>query len=110
MPKVYIVQKSEHDFSRAKEYGELVYLYDDEHKANVFAPDKLIHEIKEKLKDSTPDDYLILSGSMLPAALTFFEWTDRHGICHNLLYSFRDGGYEVRTVRGTQFDDAEESE
>ena len=110
MPKVYVVQKSEHDFSRAKEFGEVVFLYDEDHKANVFAPDKLIHEIKAKLADSTPDDYLILSGSMLPAALTFFEWLDKHAICHNLLYSFRDGGYEVRTIRGSQFDDEPQGE
>lgn len=104
MPNVYIVAKGEHDYTQAKKYGTLVFMFDEDHKANVFAPDALIRQIKDKLANSTPEDYLILSGSMLPAALTFFEMLDRHAVVHNLLFSFRDGEYEVRTVRAAQFD------
>ena len=107
MPKVYVVEKGAHDYTRAEDYGQIVYMFDKEHTANVFAPDKLVREIKEKLLDSTPDDFLVLSGSMLPAALVFFEWLDRHGSCGILLYSFKNANYELRTIRGAQFDDTD---
>ena len=103
MAKIYVVAKGAHEYSSAETYGEVVFLYDDDRKANVFATDALIKEIEEKLKDATADDYLIMSGSMLPSAVAFSVLLEKTGVVNNLLFSFRNSNYELRTVRATQF-------
>lgn len=108
-PKVYVTSKGSHDYSLASEYGEITYLYDDERKANVFASDGLIKEIEEKLAGSTPDDFLIFSGSMTPAALAFYVLMNKHGVVQNLLFSFKHNNYELRTIRRGQFAAAQEA-
>lgn len=102
-PKVYVVSKGSHDYKTAEEYGEVVFLYDETRKPNVFASDALVKEVEEKLADSTEEDYLILAGSMLPSAVAFHVLIEKHRHVHNLLYSFKNNNYELRTVRGSQF-------
>ena len=100
-PKVYIVSRGSHDYSVAAEHGDIVYLFED--KANVFASDKLVKTIEERLAGSTPDDYLILSGSMLPSSVAWHVMMRKHGLVNNLIFSFKNENYERRTIRGTQF-------
>lgn len=99
-PKVYVVANTGHDYSSAEQRGELVYLYDG--KVNVFASDKLIKDLCEKLSASTPDDFLILSGNQLAASAAFMLMMHFHGIVNVLIYSFKHGIYEIRTIRKTQ--------
>ncbi len=100
-PKVYVVSKGSHDFSKAEEHGDVVFLFQD--KANVFATDQLVKDIEEKLQDSTELDYLILAGSMLPSAVAFHVLMEKHGAVHNLIYSFKNENYEIRTIADRQF-------
>lgn len=103
MPRVYITSKGSHSYDKAAQYGEIIYLYDDSKKANVFAADALVKEIEEKLVGATPEDFMILSGSMVPAAIAFFVLMQKHGSVNNLLYSFKNNNYELRTIRRSQF-------
>lgn len=100
-PKVFVVANTGHDYSSAEQRGELVYLYDG--KVNVFASDKLIRELQEKLKNSTPDDFLILSGNQLAASIAFHLMIQMHGLVNILIYSFKNGIYEIRTIRKSQY-------
>ncbi len=100
-PRVYVVANTGHDYSSAEQRGELVYLYDG--KVNVFASDKLVKELNEKLADSTPDDYLILSGNQLAASVAFHLMMHLHGIVNVLIFSFKHGIYEIRTIRRSQY-------
>ncbi len=87
--RVYVTAKGSHDYSKAEEHGELIFLYDEDRKANVFASDALVKEIEERLSGSTPDDFLLLSGSMTPAAIAFSVMMQKHGLVNNLLFSFK---------------------
>lgn len=100
-PKVYVVAKGSHDFSQAVEHGEITFLFSD--KANVFAADQLVKDIEDKLAGSKPDDFLILAGSMLPAAIAFYVLMQKHGIVNNLIFSFKNNNYEIRSIRSAQF-------
>lgn len=102
-PRVYITAKGSHDYSKATEHGDLVFLYDENNKANVFASDKLVKDIEKILADSTKEDFLLLSGGMTPAAVAFHVLMQKHGLVNNLLYSFANNNYELRTIRRGQF-------
>lgn len=97
---VYIVSDSGHDYSTAQQLGRLKFLYDG--KINVFASDKLIKDLHEQLKDSTPDDYLLPSGNSLATCSAFAILLARHGIVNILIYSFRNRVYEVRSITQQQ--------
>lgn len=107
-PKVYVISKGSHSYEAATAFGDLVFLYDDNKKANVFASDALVKEIEDKLARSTAEDFLILSGSMVPAAIAFYVLMQKHGEVQNLLYSFKNNNYELRTIRRGQFAPAQE--
>lgn len=107
-PRVYVTEKGSHDYSKAAEHGELKFLYDKSSRANVFASDALVKEIEEKLVDSNSDDFLLLSGSMTPAVISFYVLMNKHGLVQNLLYSFKNNDYELRTIRRGQFSPAQE--
>lgn len=96
--KVFIVSDGSHDYSLAKKHGDLELLLRD--KINVFASDKLYRDIEDVLKGASPDDFLILSGNMLAAAMAFQVMMKFHGKVNVLIYSFRNEQYEIRTVRG----------
>lgn len=72
MSRVYVVQKQfkqdtggnlvpKFDLSTAEKYGELVFLLGPT--AGPFNSKSVISELKEKLEDYTPDDYLLLLGN-----------------------------------------------
>jgi len=96
MSKVYIVNKSGHDFSQAEVYGELIILT--QGTVNVFATDRLRDELRNKLKDSQEGDYLLLSGSGVLCALATLIMIELHGKVKWLLYNFKSHEYVVREV------------
>lgn len=100
---VFVVADSGHEYSKAADRGNIVFLYED--KVNVFASDKLVKEIEEKLANSEPGDFLILSGNQLAAAIAFDVMLNKHGQVNVLIYSFKFQLYELRTIQATQFKD-----
>ena len=57
MPKVFIVNKSAHDFSAAEEFGEVVFL--SEGPMNRYSSNNMHREFSAMMKDSEPDDYIV---------------------------------------------------
>lgn len=98
--KVYVVSDTGHDFSGCLKYGDPVFIY--EGKTNVFAVDQMCREIHAVLKDSDQADYLITSGNSLAACAAFGIMMEMHGAVNALIYSFRNVGYELRTIRRHQ--------
>jgi len=94
MTKVYVTNKSAHDFSQAKKYGELHYL--SRGSINRYSTNRMYRMFVEALAESKEGDYLLptgLSTMNLIAAVIF-------GLKHkrlNLLL-FKDGGYVERTL------------
>ena len=96
MPKVYVVSNSGHDYSAAKQHGEVVFLFAG--KVNVFAIGKLVQTVEEKLAEAKVEDYLVLSGNSVAGCLAFYSQLERLGRVQLLIFSFRDQRYEARTV------------
>ena len=98
MPKVYIPNKSSHNFDSAKQYGELVYVT--EGNVNRYATNKIYRQVAEVMQDSQPDDYIIVTGlPELQIILTSY-FVCRHGKLNLLLFQSREGKvhYVVREL------------
>ena len=59
-PKVFIVNRGCHNFSAATNYGELVFMTHGV--INRYSASEIYRVFEECLADSTPDDYLLVSG------------------------------------------------
>jgi hypothetical protein len=82
MRKVYIINKSSHDFSGAVKYGELIYL--SEGPINRFATNKMYRLFADGMKKSNKEDYLLLSGLTVMAVIASVIFVAKHK-CLNLL-------------------------
>lgn len=94
---VWVVQNTGHDFSVASDRGEVVFLYDDD-KINVFSIDRMTTDIRERLINSSSDDYFIPAGSSVAVCVAFACLMAKHGAVNVLIWSFREEMYEVRTI------------
>lgn len=94
MSKVYITNKSAHDFSSAASYGRFIFL--SEGSINRYATNLMYRRFMEVLQDSKPDDYLLPTGlsTMNLIAATIFALKHRR---LNLLL-FKDGAYVERKL------------
>lgn len=83
--RVYIMNNGGHDYSKAKEFGEIVFvsneLIDREDTAQMY------RVIADAMHDSTADDYILISSlsSMCSVACGFFS--AMHGELHLLIHS-----------------------
>ena len=84
-----------HDYSRASVYGALAPITSGNYP--IFKTSRLLEEITTKLTESTPDDYLLLSGSNTVAALCLAVWFAKHRGVKLLLFD-RPNGYVERTI------------
>ena len=84
MNKVFIVNRSGHNFTSAKEYGELIYL--SEGMMDRYAITSIYRQFSEGMKDSQENDYIVLTGlaSMCSVATAIFAF--KHGRINLLLY------------------------
>lgn len=93
-PKVWITNRSSHDFSAAEKYGTLCYLTEGlMRKRNVV---HMARTFESVLSDSSPDDYLLptsLTIMSMVAALVFYQ---KHGRVNLLI--FEDNTYRARTL------------
>ena len=82
--KVFVVNKSAHDFSPAEKYGRLVYL--SEGPINRYAINHMHRLFVEKMKDSHEDDWILCTslGQMNQVASAIFA--HKHGRLNLLLY------------------------
>jgi hypothetical protein len=92
MPKVYIVNRSPHDFSAAKPYGELVYL--SEGSMNRYSTNHMIRLFTEGLTDSSKDDFIVPCSLNVMNAIASAVFAHKHGTINLLL--FKEGRYIER--------------
>lgn len=95
MPKVFVVNKSGHDFSAAVEYGELHFL--SEGPINKFAVTKIYRQFAEAFRQSSSDDYIMISGLTVMACIACASFAYLHGGKLNLLI-FKDNRYIERRL------------
>ena len=94
MPKVYVVNKSSHNFSKASAFGEVVYL--SEGRMSRYEPNKMARRFMEKMKDSQPDDYLLMCGLSTMNSIACALFAMKHETLNLLLY--KNGRYLERNL------------
>jgi hypothetical protein len=90
MSKVYITQSTPHDLTPAIKFGEPTILLKSA-KDQTFAPQPVFRELKQKLKDFSDLDYILLVGDPVAMALAvnaaamanngrvkLLKWSKRH--------------------------------
>lgn len=107
MSKVFIVNKSGHDFKDAKRFGEFVYL--SEGKMDRYAITSVYREFSDVLDKSSEKDHILLTGltSMCSIACSIFAY--KWG-CLNLLLYKNNRYIERRLILGELIEKEEQDE
>lgn len=86
--KVYVPNKSCHDFSAALKFGDLVFL--SEGNIRRYDVSSLYRRFFPLLKDSSPTDYLLVTGLTTLNLIAAFILTNLHGRLNLLLFKTQD--------------------
>src|SRR5690349_6166966 len=95
MPTVFVTNKSpQHDYDSAMQYGALRFVTQGNYP--IFKTARLQEEIVTTLIHSQPEDYLVLSGSAMIAAICMHVWMEMHGRIKALVWDSKQ--YMVREL------------
>lgn len=92
MPKVYVVNKSNHDFGPARNYGEVIFL--SEGPMNRYSTNNMMRVFTQKMKLSTKDDYIVPCSLNVMNSIACALFAHKHGTLNLLL--FKEGSYIER--------------
>lgn len=92
MRKVYVVNQSSHDFTPAEKYGKLVFCT--KGRMNRFATNDMIRKFQDAMRNSSPEDYILLCALGVMNAIACSVFAHKHGALNLLLY--KDGEYIER--------------
>lgn len=90
--KVFIVNKSSHDFSKAKNFGELIFL--SHGSMNRYQTNDIHRQFSEVMKDSKKDDYIVLCALSVMNVMACAIFVHKHKRLNILLY--KNGNYLER--------------
>lgn len=90
--KVFVVNKSSHDFGPADKYGEVKFL--SEGSMNRYATNSMVRLFEESMKDSEPTDYIVPCSLNVMNSIACAIFAHKHGRLNLLLY--KDGIYIER--------------
>ena len=90
--KVYIVNRSSHDFSAAEEYGEIVFL--SEGPMNRYSTNNMHRQFSEKMRDSNKLDHIVPCSLNVMNSIACALFAHKHGRLNLLL--FKNGDYIER--------------
>lgn len=93
-PRVYIVNRSSHDFSEAKEFGDIIFL--SEGPMNRYAVNNMMRLFTERMKDSCLSDYLVPCSLNVMNSIASSIFVHKHGRLNLLL--FKQGIYIERNI------------
>jgi len=100
--KIYIVNNSGQDFSNAFDYTDLTrcdaQVNLTEGSQSIFDIDRMICKIKERLKDSLKDDYILLSGSNILNVIAVGMQLQKYREANLLLYNAGERRYVMRML------------
>lgn len=107
MSRVIVANDPGHDFTKAREFGEVIALTKG-NQVDVFNPERLLRQLDASLGDFDPvRDYVIFAGSILACAMLACVLKDRLGAMplKLLVFDAKTRGYTERIcsldVRGT---------
>ena len=98
MSNVLIINRSCHDFSPAKEFGELVYMT--EGVMERFSTTKMFRAFQPFIEKSTKDDFILITGMTNMSVVVCSMFANKHGRLNLLLYKEQKSGgrYLKRTL------------
>lgn len=83
-PKVYIPNKSYHNYTKAEKFGELVFLT--EGKVNKTKPNDIARDIAEAMKDAQANDFIMITSLSVICGLACGMFAHRFGRLNLLLH------------------------
>lgn len=92
--KVYVVNRSSHDFEPAAKYGEIRYL--SEGLINRYAVNMMVRTFHETMKDSEEYDYIVPCSLNVMNVIASAIFAHKHGKLNLLL--FKEGKYLERNI------------
>ena len=92
MRNVYIVNKSNHDFSAARNYGKLIFL--SEGPMNRYSTNNMLRVFTDKMSDSKKEDYIVPCSLNVMNSIACALFAHKHGKLNLLL--FKEGDYIER--------------
>lgn len=95
-PRVYIPNKSNHDYRDAKEFGELVILTTGD--LNKLKIAQLYREMEPILDEAHPDDYLMIAGPTTANVVAASIIASKFGRINYLIFDGYMGHYVARRV------------
>jgi len=99
MPKVYVVNRGGHNHNDAERYGELIFMSSGT--INRYAVSQMYRQFIDHLKDSSPDDYILITGLSVMASVACSIFARIHGRLNLLLFKSSQSGQEGRYVERT---------
>ena len=92
MVKVFIVNRSNHDFSSAQEYGELIFL--SEGPMNRYSTNNMMRTFAERMQNSEKADYIVPCSLNVMNSIACALFAHKHSTLNLLL--FKEGNYIER--------------
>jgi len=92
--KVFIVNKSAHDFSPANRWGEPIFL--SQGPMQRYSVNNMHRQFSEVMKDSTPDDFIVPCSLNVMNSVACAIFAHKHGRLNLLL--FKQGDYIERNL------------
>lgn len=98
--RVYVTNAGGHDFNPAKKYGIFVPLT--KGNINPTHTDRITIDMLETLKDSSPDDYLLLSGHPVTILIATTVMFSLHEKIKFLVWNKYSSDYSIREISKKQ--------
>lgn len=108
MAKVYITNKGGHDYSAAEKFGELVFCT----KGSLprFNTAQMFRELSQAMKDSSPDDYILITSLASLNSVACALFAHKHGRLNLLLWQPDEGSKGKYVERTILFDNGDKHE
>ena len=90
MVKVYVPNRSDHDYSDARRYGEVVFLTQGHLQRNDMPGHRKL--MSAAIANSSPKDYIVITGLSVISAMAAAMFADKHGKLNLLLWDH--GSYQ----------------
>ena len=94
MPKVYIVNKSSHDFSSAEKFGKLIFM--SEGRMNRYATNDMTRKFSDAMRNSEKEDFILPCSLNTASIMASVIFAQKHGRLNLLLYKPSTGEYIER--------------
>ena len=96
MAKVYVVNNTNHDYSKAEQYGELVYVT--KGKLPIFKTNTVRAMLEKGLVKFSKDDYLLISGPAIVNIMAATILYSKFDTVRFLIFDAKQQNYVVRHI------------